>query len=232
MELQVRELSGLRVLVLGLGRHGGAEGAVRYLAEGGAEIVVYDRQSAGKLLATLDRLQDLVLDATLLGTAVEDVPLDGWDLVVRNPAIPIDADILNALRSRGVPIHTEASLFVEDFPGTVIGITGTKGKTSTAFYLHHLLGGHDHQADVCLAGNMGGSALELVAGAAAESVAVVELSSFQTETIAERQLSVPVACLTNLQEDHLDRYGTKDRYWQAKAGLFTSQVGASDLRGK
>jgi UDP-N-acetylmuramoylalanine--D-glutamate ligase len=211
------------VLVLGLGRHGGAEGAVRYLAEGGAEVVVYDRQSAGTLRTTLDHLQDLALDVTLLGTAAEDVPLDGWDLVVRNPAIPIEADVLNALRSHGVPIHTEASLFVEDFPGTVIGITGTKGKTSTAFYLHHLLGGQDRQADVCLAGNMGGSALEVVAAGTSESVAVVELSSFQTETIAERELSVPVACLTNVQEDHLDRYGNKDRYWQAKAGLFTSQ---------
>jgi UDP-N-acetylmuramoylalanine--D-glutamate ligase len=137
VERRVRELSGLRVLVLGLGRHGGAEGAVRYLAEGGAEVVVYDRQSAGTLRTTLDHLQDLALDVTLLGTAAEGVPLDGWDLVVRNPAIPIEADILIALRSRGVPIHTEASLFVEDFPGTVIGITGTKGKTSTAFYLHH-----------------------------------------------------------------------------------------------
>jgi UDP-N-acetylmuramoylalanine--D-glutamate ligase len=120
-----------------------------------------------------------------------------------------------------VPIHTETSLFLDVFPGVVLAITGSKGKSSTSYFLHHLLGGEDN--DVRLVGNMGGPSLDALAGATERTVAVLELSSFQIETIGERGLSTSVACLTNLQDDHLDRYRVRERYWWAKQPLFGNQ---------
>jgi UDP-N-acetylmuramoylalanine--D-glutamate ligase len=210
-------VAGRRVLVVGLGRRGGGEGVVRYLASQGAVLTVADAASEDALAEPLGRLADLDGITYELGSPAPPDPA-GFDLVVRNPAVPHEAPVLRAARAAGVPIHTEASVFVQDWPGRIVGITGSKGKTSTAFFAFHLLGGA--AAGTFLAGNMGGSALDDIGSAGADSTAVFEFSSFQTETLGERGLAVDVACLTSLHPDHQDRYATPQEYFEAKAPLF------------
>lgn len=212
------------MLVVGLGRRGGGEGAVRWLArERGASVHVLDPLGAEALGPVLARLEGLPGVTYELGGSqgTHDVAAGGWDLLVRNPAVPHEALILAAARAAGIPVHTEASLFVAAFPGTVLGVTGSKGKTSTCVFLHHLLGGD--AAGVRLAGNLGGSALDALAGATEATRCVFEFSSFQTETLGERGIAVPIACLTSLHPDHQDRYAGEAAYYAAKAPLFTLQ---------
>lgn len=214
------ELSGRSVLLVGLGRHGGGVGVARYLVSRGASVTVTDALGLDVLAASVGRLDDLSGITYVLG-GHDGIDPEAFDIVVRNPAVRDDHPLLVAARRHGRPVHSEATLLVRDFPGTVIGVTGSKGKTSTCYFLAHLLAGTG--AEVHLVGNMGGSALEAVAEGSAESIAVWEASSFQVDALAEAGLSVPVAVLTCLHPDHLDRYGDVAAYYASKEQLFTRQ---------
>lgn len=214
------ELSGRSALLVGLGRHGGGVGVARYLHHRGARVTITDTLGAEPLARSIERLSDLGEVTYRLGDPA-DLEVAEYDLVVRNPAVRHDHPLLVAAREARRPVHSEATLLVRDFPGTVVGVTGSKGKTSTCYFLAHLLGGPG--AGVELVGNMGGSALDVIDGAGPESIAVWEASSFQVETLAEAGLSVPVAALTGLHPDHLDRYGDAATYYAAKAPLFELQ---------
>ena len=214
------ELAGRRALVVGLGRHGGGIGVTRYLVGRGARVTVTDVAEEAHLARSVERLADLDDVSFVLGTH-EGIDVAAFDLVVRNAAIRDDHPLLVAARVTGRTIHSEATLLVRDFPGTVVAVTGSKGKTSTCYFLAHLLGGEN--AGVRLVGNMGGSALEGIDRCDPTSTAVWEASSFQVEALAEAALSVPVAVLTGLHPDHLDRYGNVATYYASKAPLFDLQ---------
>jgi len=220
------ELAGRRALVVGLGRHGGGVGVTRYLVSRGARVTVTDVVEETHLARSVERLADLEDVSFVLGTH-EGIDVAAFDLVVRNAAIRADHPLLVAARSAGREIHAEATLLVRDFPGLVVAVTGSKGKTSTCYFLAHLLGGDD--AGVRLVGNMGGSALEEIDRCDSTSTAVWEASSFQIEALAEAALSVPVAVLTGLHPDHLDRYGDAATYYASKSPLFDLQ-GEGDWR--
>ncbi len=213
-------LAGRRALVIGLGRHGGGVGVVHHLHRRGASVVVTDVLDADALAASVARLDDLEGVELVLG-GHGGVDPAAFDLVVRNPALPHEHPLLVAARAAGVAVHSEATLFVRDFPGRVVAVTGSKGKTSTCYFLAHLLSTPTNAAH--LVGNMGGSALDVVDGSDATSIAVFEASSFQVEAMAEAGVSAPVACLTSLHPDHLDRYGDAATYYAAKAPLFELQ---------
>lgn len=217
-----------RVLLAGLGTRGGGEGAARYLRSKGALVTVVDEANpdvlahvVARLGAPDDGLPPIDSDAIGMPFMEIDVEGGGWDVVVRNPSIPNDDDFLERVRCAGIPIHTEATIFVADHGGPIFGITGTKGKTSAAFWLHHLLDKAGRAPIV--AGNMGGSALDALRDAPPDAPAVFEFSSFQIETMGERGYTVDIACLTNLLKDHLNVYGTLERYHAAKAPLFHLQ---------
>lgn len=220
------ELAGRRALLIGLGRHGGGVGVARYMASRGAQVTVTDRLGPAELEGSIRRLAGVGGLRFALGSD-EDLEVDGYDLVVRNPAIRHDHPLLAAARAAAIEIHSEATLLVRDFPGTVVAVTGSKGKTSTCYFLAHLLGGV--AAGVHLIGNMGGSALEAITHSDTRSVAVWEASSFQIETLLEAGLSVPVSVLTGLHPDHLDRYGDAASYYASKEPLFTLQA-SDDVR--
>jgi UDP-N-acetylmuramoylalanine--D-glutamate ligase len=136
-----------------------------------------------------------------------------------NPAVPKDLPFLRAARELGKPVTMEMTLFLEAIPTPAIGVTGTKGKTTTCFATHHLLSGSYPRAE--LVGNMGRSAVASLAKAG--EIAVVELSSFQTEGLAEAQLAPTTFVVTNLLEDHLDRYPHPAAYHEAKARVLDYQ---------
>lgn len=216
-------LAGKRVLVVGVGTRGGGEGAARYLAAAGADVHLTDGAPRSQLAPVLERLSELDrISLDLLDHPQDSIDPAGFDLVVRNPAVPNEATILERARTSNIPIETETSLFLARFPGSVVSITGSKGKTSTAYYLAHLLGMAEG-CDVRLVGNLGGPSLDSLRGATANSTAVIELSSFQIETVSESSISTGISCLTNLQGDHQDRYPTYEAYWNAKRGLFANQ---------
>src|SRR3954469_7234936 len=173
--------AGKRALVMGLGIHGGGLGVARFLARQGADVTVTDLRTAEQLAGPLGQLAGLPI-RYVLGEHREADFAD-TDLVVRNPAVPRESPLLAAARAAGVPVEMEMSLSFRHCPAPIIGVTGTKGKTTTTSLCAAMLTAW--RADAVVAGNMGISALEQLDAIGPETPVVIELSSWQLEGLAE-----------------------------------------------
>jgi UDP-N-acetylmuramoylalanine--D-glutamate ligase len=219
-ERQPTHLSGKRSLLIGLGQHEGGTGVVRYLAREGAMVTVTDRQDAAALEPAIRSLDGMDVSYILGGH--EGIRVRDYDLIVRNPGVPSDAPLLREAREAGIPIEMEMTLFLAACPAPVIGITGTKGKTTTALWTGHIL--RQWRPETVVAGNMGISALDALPAIRHDTPVVLELSSFQLEATGERGLSPHIAVITNLSPDHLDRYPSFDAYGEAKWAIAAFQT--------
>jgi UDP-N-acetylmuramoylalanine--D-glutamate ligase len=220
-------LAGKRVTLLGLGAHGGGIGVARFLAERGAVVTVTDAKSADALQASVDRLAGLPIRFVLGRHDELDFTRDGADLVIRNPGVPRKAALLERARQDGVPVEMEMSLFLQLAPGPVIGVTGTKGKTTTSTLLGLML--RQWKPETRIAGNMGLPALTLLDEIDAETPVVLELSSWQLEAMDEHGLSPHIAVITNVSPDHLNTYDSFDDYAETKRRIGAHQTGGDTL---
>lgn len=206
---------GAVALVHGLGRFGGGREAVRYLARAGWTVRIADKSAGDDLQAVRAAMSDLRTLDWQLGREDEALLAD-VALFVANPGVPDGNPLLQAARARGVPITQEADLFLADYPGRVVAVTGTNGKSTTSTLLHRAL--QTSGVDALLGGNIGHSLLAEVAHWRPDQVAVLEISSFQLERLhADRR--VHGAVFTRVLKDHVDRHGTLDAYHRAKGRL-------------
>lgn len=206
-----------RVTVMGLGILGGGVGVARYLATHGAHVTVTDMRDADSLTESIHQLHGLSITYHLGGHDLADFTKVGADLVVRNPGVRPDSPYLVAARADGVGVEMEMSLFFRACPAPILGITGTKGKTSVSTLCGQIVAAWN--PDSLLAGNMGISALAQVDRLTTETPVVIELSSFQLEALDENALGPHVAVITNISEDHLDRYDDYEHYIQTKLSI-------------
>ncbi len=209
-----------RVLVLGLGRFSGGTETVRFLRRRGAEVVVSD--SASRAALALSAAEAEALDARLVFGPQTPALLDeGFDLVVASPAIPFEHPVLAEAWRRGLPVTTETNLFLERVRAPVLGVTGTKGKSTTATLLAGMLRAAGRR--VHLGGNVGRALLAEVDAIAPGDLVVLELSSFQLWWTRRIGRAPHVTLVTNLLEDHLDRHGTWEAYAEAKRSALDQQ---------
>ncbi|MGE3173509.1 MAG: UDP-N-acetylmuramoyl-L-alanine--D-glutamate ligase [Planctomycetota bacterium] len=202
-------------LVLGLGRFGGGVGAARFLHRRGAAVRIADRAPAADLEDSQRLLADL--DGVDWQLGREDLGLlEGVDRVVVNPGVPDGNPVLQAARERGLAVTQEVDLFLLHYPGKVVAVTGTNGKSSTATLLHAAL--QRAGFDALLGGNIGHSLLDDEARWRPDQIAVLEVSSFQLERLGDRP-RVLGAVLTRVLRDHVDRHGSLAAYHAAKARL-------------
>ena len=195
---------GQRVLIYGLGRSG--RGVARFLAREGTRAEWHDARPGA---------EDEALMAEL-GFGRGDVERP-YDVVVAAPGVPIDHPDLLALAEAGAEIIGEVALAARARPQLpMVGVTGTAGKGGTTVLTAHLLRAFALNARE--GGNIDPPLLDVVDGA---DVAVVELSSFQLERVPG--LRLPVAVITNLGVDHLDRHGTVEAYHRAKLNITAGQ---------
>jgi UDP-N-acetylmuramoylalanine--D-glutamate ligase len=209
------------ILVMGLGVHGGGLGVARYMARNGAHVRVTDLRTADKMQGSMDALaaEGLRIEYTLGEHREEDFR---WaDVVVKNPAVPGGSPWLELARSLGKPIEMEISLFLKLCPAPVIGVTGTKGKSTTATWTWEML--RHWRPDAVLAGNLRVSALEALPRIGVDTPVVLELSSFQLEGLEDPAISPHLAAVTNLSPDHMDRYRGMQDYGDAKKHIFKYQ---------
>jgi UDP-N-acetylmuramoylalanine--D-glutamate ligase len=218
--MQGPTLRGKKVLVMGLGLHGGGLGVTRFLLREGAEVTVTDLRTAEELAPSLRALEGQPVRLVLGGHREEDF-LQA-DLIVRNPAVPNDSPYLQLARQHGIPIEMEMTLFFALCPGRILGITGTKGKSTTTVLLGHML--QQQYPDTVVAGNIRVSALEALWAIRPHTPVVLELSSWQLEGLGERKLSPELAVVTNLYPDHLNRYPSWESYVQAKRQIYCHQT--------
>ncbi|HEX6293081.1 MAG TPA: UDP-N-acetylmuramoyl-L-alanine--D-glutamate ligase [Herpetosiphonaceae bacterium] len=213
------ELRGKRALVMGLGVHGGGLGVTRFLAEQGARVTVTDLRSAEQLAPTLEQLRDVSVEYVL--GQHREADFRNTDIVIRNPGVPRESPYLQIAREAGAAVEMEMTLFFRLCPAPIIGITGTKGKTTTTLLTGAML--KQQFPDTVVAGNLRVSALAQLPRIGPRSPVVLELSSWQLEGLGEAGLSPRFACVTNISADHLDRYPSMASYIEAKRQIFLHQ---------
>ena len=210
------ELGGKKVTVVGLARSGYA--ACTVLAERGAMVTATDQSPAEKLRVDLVELSRLGVrletGGHTPGSFVEA------DLIVISPGVDLRLPPLAQAISRGIPVWGEVELACRLTTARFIGITGTKGKGTTATLTGDILQRAGYI--VMVAGNIGQPLCHVVPSLPPEAWVVAELSSFQLETIVT--FRPHVAVLLNLAPDHLDRYVTVQDYYAAKARIFMNQT--------
>ena len=212
------QLRGKRVTVAGLGRFGGQIAAARWLVQQGARVLVTDQASPDKLADSVKQLDGMPIEFRLGEHRDEDFTTA--DLIVASPAIPVSNRYLQAARLAGVPITTEIRLFIERCPATIVGVTGTKGKSTTTAMLGEILA---RRFRTWVGGNIGHSLLAELEQIDKTHLVVLELSSFMLEHLGALQWSPHVAVVTMVASDHLDWHGSRDAYVNAKANIVRFQ---------
>jgi len=213
---------------MGLGISGGGVGAAEFFAKAGARVLVTDLKTRGKLRESLGRLKGLSIRYVLGRHRKED--FENADLIIKNPGVPNESKFLALAKKSGVPIETDVGIFFDLCPAPVVGVTGTKGKSTTAFLIHQIL--KRKYKNAVLGGNIGKSVLEVLPkikkGGPASPTSqggpvILELSSFQLEALTEKKLSPHIAVITNIFPDHLNRYSSFAQYAKAKTNIFRFQ---------
>jgi UDP-N-acetylmuramoylalanine--D-glutamate ligase len=209
------DLTNKRVLVVGLGRSGVA--SALFLRSRSARVTVSDAKSEDQLREQIPTL----LDA---GIAVEtgahgERTFRNQDLIVVSPGVPVDAEPLVQARALGQPVIGEIELASQFLSGPIVAITGSNGKTTTTTLIGEILMASGLKTLV--GGNIGTAAISLVEKATSETTIVLEVSSFQLETIL--RFRPKVAVVLNVTPDHLDRHRTFAAYVDAKARIFENQ---------
>lgn len=206
---------GKRVLIAGVGLQGGGEGAVRFFSEMGAKITLTDLRPARFFNRITDKYH---IAQTRFGKHDKRDFLSA-ELIVRNPGMCADDPLLILARARGVPVRTEASFVFEVFGADrIIGITGTKGKSTTAALISHVLGARYR---TILLGSPGTSGFALLLSRQQPQWIIYELSNFMLEDLGA---SPRYAFITNFLNDHRNRYaGGLRAYWKVKERIFEYQ---------
>ncbi|MDD5068655.1 MAG: UDP-N-acetylmuramoyl-L-alanine--D-glutamate ligase [Candidatus Pacebacteria bacterium] len=219
---------GKKITIMGLGLLGRGLGDVRFLAEEGAELIVTDLKTKEQLADSLKALEAFPNITYVLGEhRLKD--FQGRDMVVKAAGVPLDSPYVAEARKNGIPIEMDASLFAKLTIGvTIIGITGTRGKTTTTSLVYEIARRHfdGTSTKVFLGGNIRGTAtLPLIREVKAGDVMVLELDSWQLQGFGEAKISPHISIFTNFLDDHLNYYkGDRDLYFQDKAQIFLNQT--------
>ena len=210
------ELNNKRVLVVGLGKSGVA--SALFLKGLGARVTVSDAKSEDQLRDEIPVLLDHGIVVETGGHG--DRTFRGQDLIVVSPGVPVDAPPLVQARAVGETVIGEIELAARFLSGPIVAITGSNGKTTTTALTGEIMAGSGFPTVV--GGNIGTPAISLVERATRDTVVVLEVSSFQLETI--QSFRPKVAVVLNVTPDHLDRHRTFEAYAQAKARIFENQA--------
>lgn len=212
----------LKVLILGLGSYpqGTGVSAALYFAKAGHEVLVADQKTAKEVALNVKQLKKHKnVRFHLGGWRVHDV--DWADLVIKNPGVRRNNEELKRAVKLNKPIENDISIFLRQAPCLVVGVTGTRGKSTTTAWIGDML--KKSGIKTYVGGNITVSPLTFLDKLKKKDVAVIELSSWLLETSGANGLSPNIAVWTNVMNDHLNTYDGLDDYAEAKAQIMRHQ---------
>ena len=221
-----------KIVVMGLGLLGRGVGDAVFLAECGAKLLVTDLKTRLQLKESITKLKKFSGIKYVLGRhRLEDFSARGGsafsgkgpDLILKNPAIPLDSIYIKEARKNKIPVEMSASLFAKFANIPIIGITGTRGKSTVTHLIYHILKSAGKR--VILGGNVRGvSNLQLLKVAKHAEIAVLELDSWQLQGFGDSRISPHISVFTTFFPDHMGYYrGNIKKYFSDKANIFKYQ---------
>jgi len=237
----IQDIQDKVVTVMGLGRYkqGSGVGAAKWLLRHGAQIVITDLKSDKELKESVDLVMEwyekyrreypdrnIYAPVFILGQHRED-DFTNVELVVKNPDVPKESVYVQKAQEAGVRVESDVSLFMHFYPHPMVAVTGTRGKSTTTALIGEMLKTLHEKA--VTAGNIMHSPLEELDWLLDEKQpvpVVLEMSSWLLESLEHINKGFEVAVLTNVSEDHLDRYASFEAYIAAKEMVFRKQTHA------
>lgn len=218
---------GKKITVLGLGLLGRGVGDAKFLAECGAELIITDLKSAAELASSLEVLKDFPTISYALGEhRLED--FRDRDFILKAAGVPLASPYIAEAKKHNIPVKMSASWFAELSDMPIIGVTGTRGKSTVTHMLYAIL--KEAEQKVLLGGNVRGlSTLALLGEEQEDAVALFELDSWQLQGFGEASLSPDVAVFTTFYPDHQNYYENLDTYLADKVHIFLHQGPADTL---
>ncbi len=202
-----------KALVVGLGYRTGLA-AANFLSARGVDVTVSDAKSREELSDVIEKLNSGV--KVIAGPQVPEILDQGFDIVVLSPGVPVAIPLVQEALKKGIAVISEIELAYRNMKGHIIAITGTDGKTTTTELTGHIF--RELGFKTFLGGNIGIPLISLAEKTDDDSVTIVELSSFQLETIDT--FKPHVSAILNVTPDHLDRYESITSYFEAKKRIF------------
>jgi UDP-N-acetylmuramoylalanine--D-glutamate ligase len=241
----VHDVHGKKVLILGLGLHGGGVAGAYWFFCHGAEVIITDIKTRQQLAPSIARLtalcntyrlahpgERLSSPEYILGKHREEDVLRA-DCIIQNPGVPRELPMLALARERGISIHNDASILfaLVSFHTPTIGVTGTRGKTTTVVLIAQMLrkkypktlaAGYATRQGAVSFFSLIDKALDLEKQGVIAPL-VLELSSWQLELLSLHRKSPHIAVITNIYPDHLNRHSSMDEYVDAKKNIYRFQ---------
>lgn len=218
-----KEFEGKKVTILGLGLLGRGVGDTQFLAECGAELIVTDLKTENELRDSLEKLKGFPnITYVLHEHRLED--FRDRDFILKAAGVPLDSPYIREAKKNNIPVRMSAAVFAKLSHIPMVGVTGTRGKSTVTHMIHHVLKESVEGDGIILGGNIRGiSNLQLLKEVHEESIGVFELDSWQLQGFGEEHISPQIAVFTNFMHDHQNYYLGMDAYFEDKAQIFLHQ---------
>lgn len=219
------ELKNKKVLMVGLGILGGGVATAKWLLEQGAELTITDLKNQDYLKSSIEKLSDFEGKFKAVFSEHRKSDFLENEIIVINPDVPIiDNEFLKVATEAGKQIENELTLFFKFAKcKTTIGITGTRGKTTTTNWIGHILKNSGYEVKI-IGNDPEKPFMSEIKNCGEKTIAVIEMPSFQLEILGRSGLTPHIAVVTNIYQDHLSRHKTMQNYALAKAGIFQNQT--------
>lgn len=209
-----------RVLIVGLGLLGGGVGLAKFFCNLGAQVIVTDAKKNEELLPSIVLLKEYPVKYILGKHRMEDFVKA--DFIFKGPSVPWTLPGIIEAEKKGIPVEMEASFFASLCQATIIGITGTRGKSTVAMMVYEIL--KNNLKNVYLGGNVSHvSTINLLNQVVKESFVVMELSSWALSGFHRKKISPHIAIFTNFFPDHLNYYKNMNDYLYDKKAIYLYQ---------
>ncbi|HAT74323.1 MAG: UDP-N-acetylmuramoylalanine-D-glutamate ligase [Candidatus Moranbacteria bacterium GW2011_GWF2_36_839] len=218
--MQITDLKNKKITVMGLGLHGGGVGTVRFLSEAGAKITVTDLKSKEELASSLEKLKDL---KNISYVFQQHRPEDfvSADMIIKTPPVPWDNKQIKLALENKIPVEVDSSLFFKLCKNQIVGVTGTKGKTTTASLIYEILRVAGKNPIKVGIGQT--SVLDKLKELKDDTIVIFELSSWRLSALRRAKISPKISVFTNIYPDHLNYYKSMEDYIADKKNIFLFQ---------